>query len=155
MNGEELVEEYARLIEPILPMAKRAYGLREQVTPAHEASREYTRLLLEYQSRGGSLPTLAKRLGVAYAGVRRRVVMSGTSVSKHRPASRLPRSAQNVEAAAERVRAAKAVGVARYHDQLALEYRSGISLAALARHLGLSSAAPLYYGVQRSIQRNG
>lgn len=155
MSGEELIEEYARLIEPILPMAKRAYGARDQVTPAHDASREYTRLLLEFQGRGGSLPKLAKRLGVAYAGLRRRVVMSGTSVSTQRPASRVPGWAQNVEAAAERVRAAKSSGVARYHDQLAAEYRSGISLSNLARQLGLSSAAPLYYGVQRSMQRNG
>jgi hypothetical protein len=49
---------------------------------------------------------------------------------------------------------AKAQNVDAYHDQLAEEYRNGISLSNLAKEMGLSSAAPLYYGVQRSIQRN-
>ena len=40
-----------------------------------------------------------------------------------------------------------------YHDQLAKEYQAGISLSNLAKAMGLSSAAPLYYGVQRSLQR--
>lgn len=152
--NEELIEEYANQIEPILPLAKKAYGARNQSTPAHEASREYTRLLVEYHNKGGSLPLLAKRLKVAYAGVRRRVVMSEVSVGEEKPKSRIPRSEQNIEAAAERVKNAKQLGVVQYHDQLATEYRAGISLSNLAKHLGLSSAAPLYYGVQRSIQRN-
>jgi hypothetical protein len=49
---------------------------------------------------------------------------------------------------------AKARDVDTYHDQLAEEYKSGISLSNLAKEMGLSSAAPLYYGVQRSLQRN-
>lgn len=150
--SRELVEEYATQIEPFLAIAKKAYGPRDQKTPAHIASREYTRLLTEFHSRGGSLPLLAKRLNVAYAGVRRRVVMNDISVSITKPKIRV--KDQDIAASAERVKVAKAKNVDIYHDQLAYEYKMGISLSNLAKELGLSSAAPLYYGVQRSIQRN-
>lgn len=147
----ELVAEYKTRIEPLLPMAKKAYGSRDQDTPNHRASREYTRLLTEFHQRGGSLPTLAKELDVAYAGLRRRVVMQNISVSKMRPKVRA--KSEEISDAVVRVRAAKAENVDKYHDQLAKEYSAGVSLSVLARSLGLSSAAPLYYGVQRSIQR--
>lgn len=147
----DLVAEYREKINPILPMAKKAYGSREQTTPAHVASREYTRLLTEFHGRGGSLPSLAKELSVAYAGMRRRVVMQNVSVSSVKPRNRA--KSEETQNAIIRVRAAKALSVDEYHDQLAEEYEAGVSLAALARALGLSSAAPLYYGVQRSIQR--
>lgn len=147
----DLVAEYRARIEPILPLAKKAYGSRNQDTPAHQASREYTRLLTEFHTRGGSLPQLAQALDVAYAGVRRRVVMRDVSVSSVKPRSRA--KSEELSEAILRVKAAKAQGVDEYHDQLAAEYEAGISLAALARSLGLSSAAPLYYGVQRSLQR--
>lgn len=150
--SQELVEEYAQLIEPILPIAKKAYGSRTQTSPAHDASREYTRLLTEFYSKGGSLPLLAKRLHVAYAGVRRRVVMNDISVSLVKPKIRV--KDQDIRSAALRVNKAKSQDVDSYHDQLATEYKAGISLSNLAKELGLSSAAPLYYGVQRSLQRN-
>lgn len=150
--SQELVEEYASKIEPLLPVAKKAYGSRNQETPAHDASREYTRLLREFHSKGGSLPMLARRLKVNYAGVRRRVVMSDISVSIVKPKIRVKN--QDITSAAKRVLDAKAKDVDSYHDQLAIEYRNGISLSNLAKEMGLSSAAPLYYGVQRSIQRN-
>ena len=150
--SQQLVEEYASRIEPLLPLAKKAYGSKSQNTPAHEASREYTRLLAEFQSKGGSLPMLAKKLNVAYAGVRRRVVMSDVTVSAVRPKTRLKE--QNIQSAAQRVLAAKETNVDAYHDQLAEEYKHGISLSNLAKEMKLSSAAPLYYGVQRSLQRN-
>jgi hypothetical protein len=148
----ELVEEYATKINPILTQAKQAYGARNQTSPAHEASREYTRLLTEFYNKGGSLPLLAKKLNVAYAGVRRRVVMNDISVSAFKPKVRIKN--QDITAAAKRVRAAREKDGDLYHDQLAEEYQSGISLSNLAKELGLSSAAPLYYGVQRSLQRN-
>lgn len=147
----DLVAEYRQKIEPILPLAKKAYGSRDQHTPAHEASREYTRLLTEFHERGGSLPQLAKELDVAYAGVRRRVVMQNVSVSRVKPRSRV--KGEELTEAIARVKEAKTKSVDEYHDQLAAEYEAGVSLAALARALGLSSAAPLYYGVQRSLQR--
>jgi hypothetical protein len=95
---------------------------------------------------------LANRLGVAYAGVRRRVVMSDVFISSVRPKARV--KDLDIRAAANRVRLAKSQGVEKYHDQLSDEYKSGVSLSSLAKELGLSSAAPLYYGVQRSIQRS-
>lgn len=146
-----LISEYRDMIEPILPLAKKAYGSREQTTPAHDASREYTRLLTEFHTKGGSLPQLAKELDVAYAGIRRRVVMKDVSVSTVKPRTRA--KTEELSEAIIRVKASKALSVDEYHDQLAKEYESGVSLAALARSLGLSSAAPLYYGVQRSLQR--
>jgi hypothetical protein len=150
--NQDLVNEYVEKIEPILSLAKKAYGSREQDTPQHRASREYTRLLREFHHRGGSLPTLAKNLGVAYAGVRRRVVMSDVSVSELRPKVRV--KDQDIKASANRIRFAKQQSVSQYHTQIADEYKMGISLSALAKELGLSSAAPLYYGVQRSVQRS-
>jgi hypothetical protein len=149
--NKELVQEYKTKIEPILPLAKKAFGSRSQTTPAHNASREYTRLLIEFSKRGGSLPQLAKELKVAYAGVRRRVVMDDVTVSSIKPKIRA--SKEDVERSARRVEKAKEKSVDDYHDQLAKEYQAGISLSNLAKALGLSSAAPLYYGVQRSIQR--
>jgi hypothetical protein len=150
--NDNLVREYKEKIEPILPLAKKAYGSRKQKTPAHEASRKYTELLSEFQSKGGSLPELARELNVAYAGVRRRVVMKNVAVASVRPKVRIL-DQESVILAAERVKKSKENGVSSYHDQLAKEYENGIPMSGLARGLGLSSAAPLYYGIQRSLQR--
>jgi hypothetical protein len=150
--NDNLVKEYKEKIEPILPLAKKAYGSRNQTTPAHEASKKYTELLSEFQLKGGSLPDLARELNVAYAGVRRRVVMKNVTVASVRPKVRIL-DQESVLLAAERVKKSKEDGVNSYHDQLAKEYESGIPMSGLARGLGLSSAAPLYYGIQRSLQR--
>lgn len=163
MNAE-LVQEYKTKIQPILPLAKKAFGSRNRKTEAHEASREYTRLLIEFHKRGGSLPQLAKALRVAYAGVRRRVVMDDVTISSIKPkidvneedietSVKKALRAKAVEKAAKRVLSAKEKSVDDYHNQLAKEYQAGISLSNLAKAMGLSSAAPLYYGVQRSLQR--
>jgi hypothetical protein len=149
-----LVEEYKQKIEPILPSAKKANGSRKKVTPEHEASRQYTDLLIEFHTKGGSLPRLADALGVAYSGVRRRVVMSTVSVEQIKPLNRATTTSQDIEDSVQRVKQARSEGMLEYHNQLALEYKNGIPLAVLARKLGLSGAAPLYYGVQRAIQRN-
>lgn len=154
INSHELVEEYAVQIEPILQMAQKAYGSRNRTGPHHDASRKYTVLLTEFQDRGGSLPLLARRLGVAYAGMRRRVAMRDISASTFKPKNSL-RTKEDIKASAQRVMDAKSRDTDTYHDQLAKEYRSGIAVSVLAKELGLSSAAPLYYGIQRSIQRTG
>lgn len=150
----ELLEEYKNKIQPILDAAKRANGSRKKSTPEHEASRQYTELLVEFQEKGGSLPKLAEALGVAYSGVRRRVVMSSVSVEQIKPKHRMAVTEEDIRYAAQRVQQAKLEGMTEYHNQLAEEYRNGIPLAVLAKKLGLSGAAPLYYGVQRAIQRN-
>jgi hypothetical protein len=149
-----LVEEYAQKIKPILSSAKKANGSRKKTTPEHEASREYTVLLVEFYNKGGSLPKLAETLGVAYSGIRRRVVMSSVSVEQIKRKTKIETTEQDILDAVQRVKQAKSEGMVEYHDQLALEYKNGIPLAILARKLGLSGAAPLYYGIQRSIQRN-
>ena len=148
----DLLLEYAEKIRPILPLAKKAYGSRNQSSPAHEASRQYTDYLIEFKEKGGSLPQLAKTLQVAYPGLRRRVIMQDVTVASIKPKNRATHQ-ENLDAA-DRVKMAKSVGVDQYHDQLAEEYRNGVSLSVLARELGLSSAAPLYYGVQSSLKRN-
>lgn len=152
-TSHDLVEEYAHKIEPLLPLAQKAYGARTRQGVEHEASREYTALLSEFQGRGGSLPLLAKRLNVAYAGMRRRVAMRDIYASSFKPKT-TRKTKEEIQEAAQRVLDAKMRDTDSYHDQLAKEYRSGIAVSVLAKELGLSSAAPLYYGIQRSIQRN-
>lgn len=155
MTTNPLVDEYAEKIKPLLPLAKRAYGSRDQDTPQHEASREYTRLLTEFKDKGGNLQQLAGAIGTTYSGMRRRVVMRDVSVPSVRRTTpvRSKTSPEALEAAVARVRAAKEVGTEAYHDQLAAEYEAGIPLSGIAKALGVSSAAPLYYGISRSIQR--
>lgn len=149
---KDLLEQYRALIEPILPLAKKAYGSRTQKTPAHEASREYTKLLIEYNSKGGSLPELAKALGVAYPGLRRRVVMESISLAEIKPQKKAKKS--ELPSAIQRVKDAREVGASVYHNQLAEEYKNGFSLQDIAKGLGLSSAAPLYYGAQRALKKS-
>ncbi len=86
LKKDELTERYAVKIEPIIDLAKKAYGLRGQKTPAHKASDKYTQLLKEYYAKGGSLVALSNRLGVNYSGMRRRIF-----TSKVPPAARKPR----------------------------------------------------------------
>ena len=149
---EDLVAQYKAKIEPLFPLAKKAYGSRSQNTPAHKASREYTRLLVEFYSLGGSLPELAKALKVAYPGLHRRVVMESVSISNIKPQKKANKS--ELPSAVERVKIARQSGdVSNYHKQLAEEYKSGFSLQDIAKGLGLGSAAPLYYGAQRSLQK--
>lgn len=133
-----------------MPMAHKAYGAKDQKTPAHIASQEYTRLLKEFHGLNGSLLDLSQELGVAYSGVRRRVFTSELeSLAATRVKSGAKRSPEEVEASIERVRVAKALGPIKYHAQLADEYANGFSLGAIAKGLGITNAAPLYYGVQR------
>lgn len=79
--SSELVAQYKVKIEALFPLAKKAYGSRKQDTPAHRASREYTRLLVEFSSLGGNVPELARVLKVAYPGVRRRIIMEKVFIS--------------------------------------------------------------------------
>lgn len=150
--SDALVREYSQKLERLLPLAKKAYGARTHSSPAHEASRQYTSLLKEYYEKGGSLVTMANELGVAYAGLRRRVVTADMPTLPPRKRSRL--TPEQVDGAIERIKKAKALSTEEYHDQLAKEYDNGISLAKVANGLGLSSSQPLYYGVQRSRARD-
>jgi hypothetical protein len=149
----DLTAQYVKKIKPILPLAKKAYGLRTQNTPSHKASREYTNLLIEYYDKGGSLTQLAEELDVAYAGLRRRIIMKNVAVESVKPKRNIKYSEKDIIASAKRVEKAREHSVEMYHDQLTEEYKNGIPLSILAKEIGLSSAAPLYYGIQRSLQR--
>jgi len=154
VKKDELTEKYAAKIEPILALAQKAYGLRGQPTPAHKASQKYTELLKEYYEKGGSLVALSTRLGVNYSGMRRRIFMSILP-----PVDRKPRSKNNEESinkTLERVMKARDTSTESYHRELYKAYHAGISLAALAKGLDLSSSGPLYYAVQREeIRKKG
>ncbi|UVG35204.1 DNA binding protein [Microbacterium phage Cece] len=142
------LEQYAQKIEPLLPLAKRAYGSRDTVSPQHDASREYTRLLVEFYNDGeGSLVDMAKRLGVQYAGVRRRVVNKDVPASSHRSRKKFPDEVY--EAAVKQILEAKEQGTYEYHLMLFNQWQAGLSMTKIAERMGLSSANPLYYGVNK------
>jgi len=150
-STDKLLSDYKKKIEPILPLAKKAFGSRLHTTPAHDASRKYTALLKEYYEKGGSLVAMANELGVAYAGIRRRVLTAGIDALPSRKRSSLTEA--QTEKGIERIKKAKAKSPEAYHSALQAEYEKGISLAKVAKALGISSSQPLYYGVQRSLAR--
>jgi hypothetical protein len=146
---DALVEKYAPLLRELLPLARKAYGSRSTKSPQHDASREYTRLLVEYYEQGGSLIAISQAVGVTYAGVRRRVTTVGITSTGKRVRSRA--TDEQIADAVSRIRVAKDKSVEEYHEALRHEYEdNGISLTKIAKGLGLSSANPLYYGVART-----
>lgn len=153
--SEELTKTYAEKIRPHLDLAKKAYGARNQSTPAHIASKNYTQLLKEFSEQGGSLLKLADELGVAYSGMRRRVFTADMPSAKNFWTKK-KLSSEEVDAAIARVRNARELGPREYHKQLSTEYYdNGVSLGAIAKGLGIKNAAPLYYGVNRHTMREG
>jgi hypothetical protein len=152
-HAQSVLQEYAERIRPLLPLARRAYGPRDQQTPAHEASREYTRLLVEFRQKDGSLIDLAKELEVAYSGLRRRVFTADVPTMRSTRRTRGTISVDDISAAADRVRRARTFGSEEYHKQLYEEFMSGMPMNTLAKKLGISNAGPLYYGVQRHHKR--
>lgn len=151
---ETLIEEYSPELLELLPLARRAYGSRDIKSPQHDASREYTRLLVEFYSKGGSLIEMASALEVTYAGLRRRVTtFESEPVPKKRMRSRA--TDEQLAEAVERIKIAKIKSVEEYHESLRHEYEdNGVSLTKIAKALGLSSSNPLYYGVSRTKLRN-
>lgn len=147
-RDNDRLERYAAQIEPLLPLAKKAYGSRDTVSPQHDASREYTRLLVEFYNEGeGSLLDMAKRLDVQYAGIRRRVVNAEVQPSSHRARRKFPEEVY--DAAVKQILEAKEQGTYEYHLMLYNQYEAGLSMSKIAKKMGLSSANPLYYGVNR------
>ncbi len=141
------LERYALLMEPLLPLAKKAYGSRDTISPQHDASREYTRLLCEYKEGGGSLLDLAKRLDVQYAGMMRRINNAKVPASSHRPRKKFPEEVY--DAAVKVILEAKEQDTYTYHLTLHKYYGEGLSMSKIAKKMGLSSANPLYYGINR------
>lgn len=153
MRNEKMTQEYAEKLRPLMELAHRAYGAKNQNTPAHRASNEYTRLLTEFVEKKGSLIELAEALGVSYSGLRRRVYTSSVPTMNNRNA-RKKVSPEIAEAAIARVAEARSISTVRYHEQLSIEYyENGVSLSVIAKGLGISNAGPLYYGVQRHARR--
>ncbi|UDL15954.1 helix-turn-helix DNA binding domain protein [Microbacterium phage Pumpernickel] len=146
-NDEDLLNRYEAAIRPHLELAKKAYGSRDTQSPQHDASREYTRLLKEFHKAGGSLLKLAERLGVSYAGLNRRVRTAEIKPSSGRPRKKFPQEVY--DAAVADILSAKSQGTEQYHKCLEKHYDAGLSLTKIARDMGLSSAMPLYYGVNR------
>ena len=143
---ERLLKTYVSKIQPLLEDAKKAVGSRSIDSPQHKASREYTKLLVAYADRNGSLPQIARALGVTYPGVRRRVITAPLEASAHR--KRLKFTDKQIAQAVERVSKAKLTGdTHKYHTAIFNEYGRGHSLGKIATGLGLSSANPLYYGL--------
>lgn len=148
------LERYAAQIEPLLPLAKKAFGSRDTVSPQHDASRAYTKLLVEFYNGGeGSLLDMAKRLGVQYAGVRRRVVNADVKPSSHR--KRMKFDQDVYDAAVKQIREAQQDSVYAYHLMLFNQWQAGLSMAKIAKDMGLSSANPLYYGVNKIKKEKG
>ncbi len=146
---DALVEQYAPRLRELLPLARKAYGSRNTVSPQHDASREYTKLLVEYYNKGGSLIAISEAVGVTYAGVRRRVTTATILPPNKRVRSKA--TPEQIQSAVERIKAAKLLGVDEYHEALRKEYEdNGISLTKIDKGLGLSSANPLYYGDART-----
>jgi hypothetical protein len=108
---------------------------------------------VEFNERGGSLAVLANRLGVSYSGVRRRVFTADVPSVKR---TRIPTghiTTEMIDAAVDRVSIAKNISTGTYHRALYEEFQAGIPMNLLARRLGISNAAPLYYGVQAHAKR--
>ena len=145
-----LVEEYAEKIEPLLELAKKAYGSRSTVSPQHDASRQYTALLVEYYSKGGSLLDLASKLKVTYAGIRRRIITAELPSTKKRTRSKA--TPIDIANAATILKTLQATGhTEQYHNAVYQAYEvQGISLGKLAKAMGLSSSNPLYYAVSKA-----
>lgn len=145
-----LVEDYAEKIEPLLELAKRAYGSRSTLSPQHDASRAYTALLVEYYAKGGSLLELASKLKVTYAGLRRRIITAELPASKKRTRSKA--TPDDVTTTATALKALQQTGdTEEYHNAVYQAYEiEGISLGKLAKAMGLSSSNPLYYAVSKA-----
>jgi hypothetical protein len=151
---DKLTQEYAAYIAPHLELAKKAYGSRATKSPQHDASREYTRLLVEFYSKGGSLLQLAKELNVTYAGIRRRVLTAEI------PAKSKGTNSKSTEAeisdAAYRIKFARGFADIEgdstgYHEIVLHIYETEkVSLNKIAKVLGMSSANPLYYAVSKA-----
>lgn len=144
---DEIFEQYVEAMLPLLELAKRAFGSRDIISPQHDASREYTRLLKEFYNGKGSLLKLADRLGVNYAGLNRRVKTADLKPSSGRTRHKFTEQEYAQEVAG--IELAKTQGVETYHMALLGAYDKKMSLAKIAKDMGLSSANPLWYGVNK------
>jgi AraC-like DNA-binding protein len=143
-----LLTEYFALLAPLAHDASQAFGSRATASPEHTISQKFTTLLAEYHSKGGSLLLMSDALGITYPALRRRVMTAGLA-----PLPRGKRSkatASDYQIAVIELKIAKAASSAEYHRSIKKVYDRGVSLNKLATHLGLKSAYPLYYGLNKA-----
>lgn len=148
LKHKELLDEYYHKLAPLAETASLAFGSRSTDSPEHDISRAYTNLLVEFDSKGGSLLDMADALGVTYPALRRRVM---TAELVPLPRGRKSRaSAEDYEIAVAFLHEARELGSASYHRAIKIVYDNKISLNKLAGYLGIKSAYPLYYGLSKA-----
>ena len=147
-----LVNKFERDAKALTQVAQKAYGSRATESYAHDVSRAFTELLVRYTNEGGSLIMLGERIGMTYPALRRRVMTADVAP--------LPRSTRSTAEAseyppvAERLNMIKKVSTFAYHSAIKEAYDKGLSLNKLATYMGLKSAYPLYYGLNKVRMRD-
>jgi len=137
--NEALVREYADLIRPHLALARRAVGVQAPDSPARQASDTVNAHIREYMDeRGGNMTHLATELEghISLPGLRRRLrasrgrTLGNFSTSRQRGST----DPERVQAAAEKISAARAVGKTAYRNAVREVYADNVSLSAIAEH---------------------
>jgi hypothetical protein len=149
----ELLNKYVSDLAFLKPLAETAFGARDTASHAHQASRKYTELLKEYADLGGSLIMMSKALEVTYPALRRRVMTADVKpLDRHHRSKATPEQYAFAVATLTPLREGP-TATEQYHDALLKFYDEGISINRLARELGLKSAYPLYYGINKARMR--
>ena len=143
-----LLSDYYSKAAPYAEKAKKAYGSRGTKSEAHDASRTLTKILVEYVDKGGSLLLMSEAINMSYPALRRRVMTAEIEPLKKRPQSKSSES--DYERVIKHLHEARQVSSLSYHQAIKEAYDSGISLNKLAKELGLKSAYPLYYGLNKA-----
>lgn len=151
----QLLDEHFPAIQALKSQAEKAFGSRATDSHNHEASRKYTDLIKNYAEQGGSLLILADALEVTYPALRRRVMTADVT-----PLTRHSRSKATADQYAYAVQTLTPLrdshNTEAYHDALLEQYDNGLSINHLAKELGLKSAYPLYYGINKArIRKEG
>ena len=145
----DLLNEYIDEFRALAPTAMKAFGSRATDSVVHDTSAKYTALLVEYTDKGGSLLMLADALNVTYPALRRRVMTA--TVAPLPRSTRTKRDDASHLLIADYLKTVKLSSPTKeYHDTIRRAYDEGYSLNKVARFMGLKSAYPLYYGLNKS-----
>jgi hypothetical protein len=145
----ELLDTHFAIIAPLKFQAGKAFGSRDTASANHTISREYTIALKDYADMGGSLLLLAEALEVTYPALRRRVMTAVIPALPGRGRSKAS-AAQYALATKTLTKLRKTKKTTQYHDAIKKFYDEGLSVTRMARELGLKSAYPLYYGLNKA-----
>ena len=144
----ELLSDYYSKAAPYAEKAKKAYGSRGTKSDAHDASRKLTEILADYVDKGGSLLLMSEAINMSYPALRRRVMTAGIPPLKKKAQSKATKA--DYDKAVEQLHEARQISSASYHQAIKDVYDNGVSLNKLAKELGLKSAYPLYYGLNKA-----